>query len=671
MPVRLRPPGGIAIDYTARDYDGLCAMMKARITKHIGGDAAATLAHAADPLATLVEALAYLGDQLAFRQDAAGTEAYLPTARSRISLRRHARLRDYAADDGACARTFLAFSVDGDDVLPPGLAVVTRQPGRPHVVLDAEPPLAAGTTVFETCERLPVGRALNDLGPGLVRETAYVLEAGACTATLSGLWLSLRPGMLLVLRQRVAPAGGRAFGSHALRLLAAAAGLSGTGLSATTELRWHPEDALPALLTVPLRGDTGAVELLGNVALADHGRTLPEPVPLDPPVVPAHRGFRPSLHVADPVYACPVSLAHIQDVLDAPLASLVLPSAAALLTPDPSEAVAALAIREVQTVANADPRPPPTVWRPVRDLLSAPSTARLFSVAPERVPGSGPCSLVLGFGDGGFGFRPEPGTRFEAVVRSGGGVSGQVDADALNQVIGPALRVIAVTNPLPARPALPETDAAIRLLAATGYQAQERGITPEDWERLALRDPLVVSAVARERDGTGPCTIGLELRDPDEAGLWLVEARLFDLAVLGAPPIILPARDAFLDAALVAYCRPGADIGAARARLAQAFGPGRRRDGTPAFLAPVLWPPGRDAELAAFVAEVARDPAVVQVVNDPAVDPRIRFGLYDATASGATFADKIVLGPHRRLRAGNDPLRPEAGRFVLYLAGSP
>ena len=52
---------------------------------------------------TLVELLAYVADELSYRQDAVATEAYLDTARSRVSLRRHARLVDYRMHDGCNA----------------------------------------------------------------------------------------------------------------------------------------------------------------------------------------------------------------------------------------------------------------------------------------------------------------------------------------------------------------------------------------------------------------------------------------------------------------------------------------------------------------------------------------------------------------------------------------
>ena len=53
----------------------------------------------------LVELLAYAADHLSYQQDAVANEAYLETARRRVSVRRHARLVDYRMHDGASART--------------------------------------------------------------------------------------------------------------------------------------------------------------------------------------------------------------------------------------------------------------------------------------------------------------------------------------------------------------------------------------------------------------------------------------------------------------------------------------------------------------------------------------------------------------------------------------
>ena len=61
----------------------------------------------ADLGVVLAELIATVGDHLSYQQDAVATEAYLDTARSRVSLRRHALLVDYRVHDGCNARTWI------------------------------------------------------------------------------------------------------------------------------------------------------------------------------------------------------------------------------------------------------------------------------------------------------------------------------------------------------------------------------------------------------------------------------------------------------------------------------------------------------------------------------------------------------------------------------------
>jgi predicted phage baseplate assembly protein len=70
--------------------------------------------HVPDIGITLVELLAYVGDHLSYYQDAVATEAYLDTARQRISVRRHARLVDYQMHEGCNARAWVCINTDTD-----------------------------------------------------------------------------------------------------------------------------------------------------------------------------------------------------------------------------------------------------------------------------------------------------------------------------------------------------------------------------------------------------------------------------------------------------------------------------------------------------------------------------------------------------------------------------
>src|SRR5208282_5786430 len=53
-------------------------------------------------------------DRLSYQQDAVATEAYIETARRRVSLRRHAVLVDYHVHDGCNARAWIQIQVAGN-----------------------------------------------------------------------------------------------------------------------------------------------------------------------------------------------------------------------------------------------------------------------------------------------------------------------------------------------------------------------------------------------------------------------------------------------------------------------------------------------------------------------------------------------------------------------------
>jgi hypothetical protein len=109
----------------------------------------------ADLGVTLVELIAYIGDRLSYQQDAVTTEAYLGTARSRVSLRRHALLVDYHVHDGANARAWIQLQVAGE----PGDRIFldrsatrfyTFAPGMPASLAgNEEAALMSGVQVFE------------------------------------------------------------------------------------------------------------------------------------------------------------------------------------------------------------------------------------------------------------------------------------------------------------------------------------------------------------------------------------------------------------------------------------------------------------------------------------------------------------------------------------------
>jgi hypothetical protein len=121
------------INYLAKDYasfrqlilDRLALIMPDWKERHIP-----------DLGITLVELLAYTGDYLSYYQDAVATEAYLDTARQRISVRRHARLVDYHMHEGSNARAWLCLVVDQNvvELDPADTTFLTQLEGYPTVV---------------------------------------------------------------------------------------------------------------------------------------------------------------------------------------------------------------------------------------------------------------------------------------------------------------------------------------------------------------------------------------------------------------------------------------------------------------------------------------------------------------------------------------------------------
>ena len=126
------------ISYLAKDYASFRQLILDRLALLIPDWQER---HVPDIGLALVEVLAYAGDHLSYYQDAVATEAYLATARQRVSLRRHARLVDYQLGEGCNARAWVCIETSDDlPVDPKGIYFVTAPAG---VGLAGRPVLSA------------------------------------------------------------------------------------------------------------------------------------------------------------------------------------------------------------------------------------------------------------------------------------------------------------------------------------------------------------------------------------------------------------------------------------------------------------------------------------------------------------------------------------------------
>jgi hypothetical protein len=169
-----------------------------------------TETHPSDIGIALVEALAYVADNFSYQQDAAATEAFIGTARSRISLRRHARLVDYIVDEGCNARAwvYLKTSLEGFTV-PGKTPIYARVPGLPPMVQPssslAPALLASAGPIFSTLCPITLHMDQNQLDFYTWCDTSCCLAAGSVQATLAGTIVSLTVGTVLVFQEILGP----------------------------------------------------------------------------------------------------------------------------------------------------------------------------------------------------------------------------------------------------------------------------------------------------------------------------------------------------------------------------------------------------------------------------------------------------------------------------------
>ncbi|WSA79740.1 putative baseplate assembly protein [Streptomyces sp. NBC_01799] len=300
-------PAAPVIDYTARDYDTIRRLILDRLALTTPDWVER---NAADLGTTLVELLAHTADRISYQQDAVATEAYLDTARRRVSVRRHVRLIDYPMHDGVNARALVAVETVRELTLGPGTyrfaAVDVRSLGprdRPAIgtviddrdlaVLDER----GSVEVFEPVvadEPLALRPEHNTIRFWSWGDGVCSLPKGATSATLRDAWadeecsarsLELAPGDLLLIEEVLGARSGTSGDAdpahrQAVRLTSVTPGVDRLVDQPVLEVTWAQEDALAFPVCLSTRGatDREPVEDVsvarGNVVLVDHGRSL-------------------------------------------------------------------------------------------------------------------------------------------------------------------------------------------------------------------------------------------------------------------------------------------------------------------------------------------------------------------------------------------------------------
>jgi hypothetical protein len=528
------PTPAPVIDYLAKDYASFRRLILDRITQLVPGWRERS---AADLGVTLAELVAYLGDQLSYRQDAVATEAYMGTARLRSSLRRHALLVDYRMHDGCNARVWLHLEIKDLEIEGAEVALTrtdtrfyTRVPGADPRLTPGQPEddkaLRTLPVVFEPLHDAILRKAHNRLDFHTWGDRRCCMPKGATRTTLRGHLSHLLVGQPLLFEEVLGPLTGKASDAdpahrHVVRLTAvqfrshddAALPLTDplTG-EEITDISWDAEDALPfplciSSVTAREHGETYLQQVSvarGNLVLADHGFTRPDAESLGQ-VPPARLSYPPDRDASRCAAAVPTKMpARFRPALDR--GPLTFASTVPGALPGQRRAFDPLAPAAQAMRWNMDDTFPQIElegkegirsrqWEPRRDLLSSAAAARDYVVEVEHDG-----SARLRFGDDTHGRRPTEGTTFKVRYRVGNGRAGNVGAEAIAHVVSVHKNIDRVRNPLPAQGGMDMEDAAtVRRRAPQAFRHQERAVTPEDYAEVSQRHPGVQRAAATLR----------------------------------------------------------------------------------------------------------------------------------------------------------------------------
>jgi len=657
------PPAAVEepeIDYLAKDYASFRRLMLDRLSQ-----IAPTWRerNPADHGVALVELLAYVGDQLSYYQDAAGTEAYLGTARKRISVRRHARLVDYFLHEGTNARTWVAFTV-GKGAAAEGLTLPAHTPvlsrwspvGALIDPADLTTAKDAGAVVFETLDAVTLRRAHNEIVFYAWSDLECCLPAGAKAATLVGPLPDLGPGQLLLLEEVKGPLTGAKADAdprhrHVVRITKTTAGKDPLNKKDVVEVEWDAADALPFPLCISAVTDAehGAQPIdcvsvaRGNLAPADHGYTVASES-LGAAPDPALEPFRPALRRHPVTHAVPLPKGFASG------------PASLLSGYQPADAVPAV------TLVSGGQQ----TWSPVPDLLANGRFDRAF-VAEVDEDGQ----AILRFGDDLNGRAPVKGDTFKATYRTGNGAAGNVGAGALAQVAfaaGQAKGIETVRNPLPAAGGVePQSLEEARQYAPQAFRVQQRAVNEADYAAVAQRHPEVQRAAATFRWTGSWYTVFLTV---DRLGGAKVdaafEARLrqfmerfrmagYDLEVNGPTPVPLLL-------ALDVCAKPDYFRGQVLGALLERFSSRLLPDGRRGFFHPDNWTFGQPVYLSRIYAAAAEVEGVASVT----VKSFQRWG----QPAGTEIRDGVL--PIARLEIAelaNDPNFQENGQLQVSMGG--
>ncbi|MET0309926.1 MAG: putative baseplate assembly protein [Sphingomonas sp.] len=709
------------INYLAKDYAGFRQLIYDRL--------ALTLPdwrerHVPDLGVTLVELLAYAGDYLSYYQDAVATEAYLDTARQRISIRRHLRLIDYALHEGCNARAFVTVSTSTDfaSPAPDGFFFVTgvdgletyggsfatadalaKMPEQNYLVF--EPLGLAGPVTFRAAHNRI---AFHDWGDG-----ECCLPKGATSATLvdhadppptppdepkgdgngdapppedapppaprimasavaaDAPRLQLAVGDYLLFEEVLGPFTGSPADAdpthrHVVRLTRVTPARDALLGIQLLDIEWAAEDALPFPLCISSRRPTPDCDSVRDVSVA-RGNVV---------AVDHGRSWSQPL---DPVEGAdlPGECACEGSVIEVRRQALpYAPSLehAPLTFAEPlgaTASAAALLVRDPRAALPAIRLVDGTeTWLPLRDLLSSSGDDRVFVVESDDEG-----FAHLRFGDGLHGRVLDVGAAPVAAYRNGGGTAGNVGREAIGLLVIRDGIIdgadITVRNPIAASGGTNrESTAEARLFAPGMIQARrERAIIADDYAELATRDDPQLQGAAAKLCWTGSwhearvAIDPLHREDCPPELIAQVTQALQRYRRIGHDLAVAPARIVPLHLAMHVCVLPHYNRAQVKGALLDLFSSHLRTNGTKGFFHPDNWRFGQAVALSQVIAAAM----TIEGIETVRVTALQRLDQPDDTS--ALDNGRLVLRPGEIAQLDNDPNFPENGKLEFDVGG--
>lgn len=676
-------PQAPAIDYLAKDYESFKHTLIAAMSARVPGWQPTS---EADLDQVLIDLVAADADELSDYQDRVMSEAYLATARKRVSVARHARLMDYHIHEGNQSSAWLALKVTGAPALPAGFGAWTGLKWQD-----------AGSAIFASATPVSCDARLNTLDFYTWGDAVSAIEEGATRADLAlpvplnaanpGDAIVFRdllratPGRPLVLQQVLNPETGKAPGRDPkarqfVRLLDGDAGAEAVfdpvAALWTVRVHWRDADALTqryCLLTRCTPGGVvrGVTAVYGNLVRIAHGR------PYRTTFLPPSAALTPSddipfVHVDSAHYE--VTRRHLEvgawgTLCELPNAPLSYRDTA----PGGEEPTRTTLV--VKVSGFADP------WDEQSDLIESEAGDEHYIVETDEYGVS-----RIRFGNDVNGRALPENATVTCDYRLGLGSAGNVGADTVTGFDAKAFpQVSAIWNPFDVTNGRdPEPIAEIVRRVPEAYRARQlRAVTLEDYVDRA-QELSTVSRAAAKYVWTGSWRSVRIAIDP-AGGVALtdgvrheIETHLDAVRLIGEDLEVRAADFVALDI-LVTICAASdqwpQDL---QAELEAEFTEGYTSDGRPGFFHPDAWTFGQPLYASQLIGRALRVPGVCRVLEVSM--RRLRgggTGLVTITLNPEdvpeNVVDKMAIDAFEIVRVANDPSRLELGRIAFDIQG--